>query len=265
MTTTLLQSPNGHRLDAECRAIAEELGRLGQSYQIAATSQLSRNRVDSTRFDLVVGDLTFVKQALNQRNLEMPADDCYPLALRNYLKREVWQGTLIQACYRAVHEPVFVKPSLRTKRFTGLVLNGDNDYRLHGIPDKEPVWMSEVVHWLSESRAYILHGEVLKVSLYAGDPDSAPDEEFVRLVVETLSQQADTPGAYSLDVGVLSDGQTALIEMNAAYSIGLYQGMPGAEYHAFLKAGWAELLRSAQPRPPRGLSKAAEQHDERQP
>jgi hypothetical protein len=48
------------------------------------------------------------------------------------------------------------------------------------------------------------------------------------------------PWAYCLDVGVLDTGETALVEMNDAFSIGMYEGMEAC-YPDLLTTRWQEL------------------------
>ena len=45
---------------------------------------------------------------------------------------------------------------------------------------------------------------------------------------------------YCLDIGVLGNGETALVEMNDAFSIGMYDGMESC-YPELLITRWKEL------------------------
>ena len=55
-----------------------------------------------------------------------------------------------------------------------------------------------------------------------------------------MSSKGGCPSSYALDVGVLSTGETALVEVNDAYGIGAY-GIAAEHYYTFLKARWDEL------------------------
>ena len=50
----------------------------------------------------------------------------------------------------------------------------------------------------------------------------------------------NSPKAYCLDAGVLSTGETALIEVNDAFSVGIYN-MPKNVYAELLITRWNEL------------------------
>lgn len=52
--------------------------------------------------------------------------------------------------------------------------------------------------------------------------------------------EAGAPGAYCLDVGVLETGETALVEVNDAFSVGMYEGMEAC-YPELLVTRWNEL------------------------
>jgi hypothetical protein len=51
------------------------------------------------------------------------------------------------------------------------------------------------------------------------------------------------PSAFALDLGVLSTGEVALIEINDAFSLGLYKGCPEDFYANCLIERWDELKR----------------------
>jgi hypothetical protein len=51
----------------------------------------------------------------------------------------------------------------------------------------------------------------------------------------------EAPAAYGIDFGVLSDGQTALIEANDGYSLGAYQ-IGATAYTDVLLTRWQELV-----------------------
>lgn len=51
----------------------------------------------------------------------------------------------------------------------------------------------------------------------------------------------DSSKAYCLDVGVLSTGETALIEVNDGFSVGMY-GMSKELYAELLQTRWKELV-----------------------
>jgi hypothetical protein len=231
------------RFGPEEQLVIGALHGQGQTYATAAASQLMRNRLDSSASRLVVGGLDFIKYALRQRGLQLPAESCYPDCLSHLLYREVGLSTLGKVMDRVLYRgPVFVKPALRTKRFTGLVLRESDDYRLGGIPRSESVYHSEVVQWLSEWRCYVVGQEVLFKACYAGNGQHVPDPGVVTAAVSLMAQQANAPRGYAIDFGVLICGRTALVECNDGFSIGAYGDLPGDIYLAMLQARWDQLV-----------------------
>lgn len=51
------------------------------------------------------------------------------------------------------------------------------------------------------------------------------------------------PKAYAIDVGVMDDGRTLVVEVNTSCSIGSY-GLNVIDYAKFKSARWAELTRT---------------------
>lgn len=142
----------------------------------------------------------------------------------------------------AYRGPVFVKPALRAKRFTGLVLREFDDYRVAGIPKSESVYHSQVVEWLSEWRCYVVGQDVLFQACYAGNDQQVPDPAVVTEAVSLMAQQSNAQRGYAIDFGVLACGRTALVECNDGFSIGAYGDLPGESYLAMLQARWDQLV-----------------------
>ena len=64
---------------------------------------------------------------------------------------------------------------------------------------------------------------------YDGDPLIAPDKDVIRRALIELVKDSNThyPKAFTLDVGILSNGRTVLIEMHPWCSVGLYSYLFG--------------------------------------
>jgi hypothetical protein len=181
-----------------------------------------------------------------------PDNFSYPEALWPYLNRAVFQCRIGN-----VEGNWFVKP-IETKSFTGFVYDDKQDVIhlsehdleqrdvLLSLPPETPVWVSEPVTWLSEFRYYVIDGEVRGEGRYDDGPDDVPVPDYfmVMEMVETLSRQQDAPAAYSLDVGVLSSGETALVEVNDAWALGFYTGsLSYRDYIEMLWRRWDQLAR----------------------
>ncbi len=65
----------------------------------------------------------------------------------------------------------------------------------------------------------------------------------IRDAPEEAADQAFS--AYALDFGLLASGDTALVELNDGFSLGLYSLAP-ARYTDLIVTRWAELIQSAE-------------------
>jgi hypothetical protein len=103
-------------LPPDYRPVSEELQSRGIAVigldDISQASQITRN-------DLVVGDFSWTRYALNKLGVAMPSPPDYPACLRHLLHRRVWQSTLGEVRTLldgpADERPsqVFLKPAVR--------------------------------------------------------------------------------------------------------------------------------------------------------
>ena len=177
--------------------------------------------------------------------------------------------------------PIFIKPKDSLKKFTGFVLETIDDLsNCKGAGNQTKIWCSEPVRFTSEFRCYFiddkyqkdLFGEiyiprVMRVMDAWVNPYSCvfgsfrkeinPDDfykvrDFVNNELLCMRDERDIdrsdwvfykgfPKAFALDLGVLSTGEVALIEMNDAFSIGKYNGIKDETYAKFVITRWEEL------------------------
>lgn len=242
----LQQTGNG-RLRPEEQRVQTECERRGIPFTLFTLKQIQRRQLPLTRETFVSGDMDAMHGAMKQLGIELPSVSDYPKCLARHLHRRVWQSTLGEV-EQAIFEgtglklPVFAKPAGRSKLFTGKVFDSPDDlYGVSGRSRREPVWCSEVVSWVSEFRAYVIDGCVKSLDHYGGDAAIRPDRMVVDLAVQTFKLHGSAPIAYGIDFGVLSTGETALIEMNDGYALGAYQ-IGAEDYTDLLFQRWAELM-----------------------
>lgn len=204
---------------------------------------------DLRKGDVFVGSVEYVLGAMRLRGIQPPLNMSYPQALQAYLHRKVSRKRL---CEIDEGRDVFVKP-VSTKLFTGFVLKHEQKFEAYDEHDQEQirvmrsaasdteVYVGEPVQFLSEWRYYVLRGEVIGSARYDPDgEDSAPEPNIG--VVRDAVRNFRGPAAYALDFGVLSRGETALVEANDGWALGLYgQSLSAREYLDFLVARWNEL------------------------
>ncbi len=209
----------------------------------------TRKRIDRRQLPLdtrsyVFGDVDCAQGAMRQLGIAVPVPDYYPDVLAPYLHRRIWRERLgdLRTGIEPGGRPIFAKPALRPKLFTGMVFSGPGDfYFANGASRNEPVWCSEVVEWRSEYRVYVMDGQILSIDHYDGDPSVAIDRVVVERAIADLAGSGLALAGYGIDFGVLATGQTALVEANEGYALGAY-GIDGDLYAALTFARWRELL-----------------------
>ena len=198
---------------------------------------------------LPVGCIQYHREAMDVVGMKEPEDFSYPASLEQFLHRRVQKIEVSKVFGRW-----FVKP-LETKAFTGFVVDTTKNpnyltpyeqiqlNELLTLPQDTVVWLSDPVEWLSEVRYYIIEGVICGSGRYDDATDSAPlpDDHVVEQMVQ---QMKNTLAAFVIDVGVLSTGETALVECNDAWAVGYYKGsLSPAKYIEMLQIRWNQLLK----------------------
>ena len=210
------------------------------------------NQLDHYKEDLLdgavpVGSVEFVRRAMSLAAVIEPASMSYPEQARTYLKRKVWQEDV-----ERLIGPVFVKP-VATKSFNGFIFDARTDIsdlsehdqeqrrKLMRLPNGTKVWASTPVVWASEWRFYIEEGCIRGVARYdENEPDglAPPDRDLAERCVRSMNLSHP----YAMDLGVLSSGETALVEVNDFWAIGLYgKSLHPLVYLRMLCSRWAEM------------------------
>ncbi|QRN93987.1 ATP-grasp domain-containing protein [Archangium violaceum] len=168
-----------------------------------------------------------IGKALGLALLE-PAADTLSLLPEELVRRDVRFTTLGAA--RGERFPRFVKPA-DEKQFRASVYHSGAE--LPGpevLEDGLPVLTAEPVCWLDEYRCFVLEGRVVTASPYAwkGEREESSlasfDLEGARtFAAEVLARAGDSfPSAVVLDVGRIEGRGWAVVELNPAWSSGLY-------------------------------------------
>eukprot|EP01063_Lacrimia_lanifica_P032856 TRINITY_DN5689_c0_g1_i1.p2 TRINITY_DN5689_c0_g1~~TRINITY_DN5689_c0_g1_i1.p2 ORF type:complete len:293 (+),score=82.51 TRINITY_DN5689_c0_g1_i1:174-1052(+) len=230
-----------------------------------------------TRRDLVVGDFDWTRTALAALAVAMPVPPDYPACLKGMLHREIWPSTLgevVEACKGRAPDgaaQTFVKPAEDTKAFSAIIEPRDQMAAtllmgipgvIEALPAAMPVHCAELVTIVSEARVYVAEGEIRAVCEYKpADPEEHPaapplDTAVVRDALARLRASGD-PADGDLVTGCGMDFmvmqrrggeagearyRTALVEVNDGYSLGVYDGLDGADHADLLIARWRRLV-----------------------
>lgn len=204
---------------------------------------------------LPIGSVQYVRAAMAAAGVAEPPNLSYPDALMPFLCRHVSRRRA-----GAVLGRRFVKPTT-TKAFTGFVydtLEDPDDLDPHdreqhdrfmALGSDEMVWVSEPVAWLSEVRYYLHRGLIIGQARYDADgADDAPlpDPAVVRAASAALVRQFGPDVTCALDMGVIEGGATACVELNDAWSVGLYgSALAPSAYFDFLATRWSQICKPA--------------------
>ena len=241
-----LQLNDWSKLGIEELALAEFFGE--GNYKTFYKKHIIQNKLKITKDDFIAGDIPTMFAAMRQLGIQYHYED-YPESLRKYLHRNVWTSTMKEVRDRLYDESLdmhstglgwFIKPRNKLKRFTGFVCNDISDlWKAEGAGNGTALWCSDIVTWKSEFRCPVVNGKVLGRYVPASKDGTGalPDMQVVQQMADDFE---NAPKAYCLDVGVLSTGETALIEVNDGFSIGKYD-MPKDIYANVLITRWNEL------------------------
>lgn len=168
--------------------------------------------------ELPVGSVEFVLSGLRKRLVKAPPVIDYPAPLKRFLLREIRSSILINE----IGGEAWIKTRGHEKSFEPGAANRPN---LCGINPQTLVYASPFVRWLCEWRCYVANGRLLWRERYDPDgPDDAPEpsERVIQEMLGAYESSGDAPAGYVMDVGVLENGKSALIEINDGYAIGFY-------------------------------------------
>lgn len=112
-----------------------------------------------------------------------------------------------------------------------------------GLPQFDRVkdcQVSSVIDFKSEWRVFVFHDGLLDCRCYSGDCFTIPSKDVINEMMDTFRTEG-TPAAYTLDVGVTTNGETVVIECHRFYSCGLYGFSQRNIYPAMLSQTWFEM------------------------
>lgn len=218
--------------------------KLGIPCTLFEPAELWQGTLPLARETLVAGAVSVVEGALKALGIPVPPADNLPKCLANYRGRRVWTSTWgeLRSQHRGsgTHEPVWVKSLRRNKGAPSIAVYQADDIEVAaGLPDSHEVLVSEYVIFVSEWRCFVCRGQILDVCRYQGDVFRYPDPEVVKNAVSDYSSTG--PAGYGIDFGVLTTGETVLVEVNEGYSLGPY-GLESMEYAELLAARWVQLM-----------------------
>ena len=234
-----LQMNEYSKFEKEEQALADYFGK--GNFIPFYKKHLKQGKLKLTLNDFIAGDIDTMFTAKKQLDINYEYND-YPKCLNKYLHRKIWESSIKDIKTELFNEyiinPIFIKPKNKLKKFTGFIIKSIDDLnKINNAGDNTKVICSEPVKFISEYRCPVINGEIKDLCYYSGDSNIKIDKSIVQKMVKEF---LNSPKAYCIDVGVLSSGETALIEVNDAFSIGIYS-MSKEVYAELLITRWNEL------------------------
>lgn len=253
----LVEMINGHKFGKEETILIKFFERWNIPYTVKTLRQLRRSEKETVMEYIPIGGISFVQAMMTKLGIDKQPVRTYPTCFgQDVYKRRIPSITTLNSLQEK-DLPVFIKPAEKLKAFTGFVLEDFDDYRAKSINPKHQLWHTNVVKFIHEIRVYVINGQIGFIGDYLDGETGILgkliyDNDFIISCVDKLRIQGHFN--YAIDFGVLDNGQTALIEMNEGYAIGLYgEGSIGfshaRRYLELLKNRWIEIVKDSQLRP----------------
>jgi hypothetical protein len=164
----------------------------------------------------------------------------YPEELGSLMGRGVISGIWGDVKEDVIANKKFVKP-VAQKQFIGNTMDSVMDtIKMASIQDDMEVYVCDPVKFLSEFRVYVDDGEILNVKQYHGDWEKIPCSSTISKMVKAYTT---APIAYGLDVGVIENGSTVLVEVNDGICLGNY-GLDTMNYAEMIASRWMQLTQN---------------------
>ena len=229
-----------HHFDAACALYGAKDN--AQDIRLTSLEEVSSGKFDMLiKQHLFVGSVDFMtevfKRAGKTSSSLPPSQDMLKVDLAQ-VKERIKNG-----------EKWFCKP-VQNKLFTGMVFDTMTLSSLDAFPDETKVWVGEPFKSkiISEWRCYIRFNKIVDAKNYSGEYDVLPNfvlaEDYLKpsQVIGEFNRLKDFPAAFTMDLGVLDDGSTVIVEYNDMWAIGNY-GIDNSDYYKLLRERYFEIIR----------------------
>jgi hypothetical protein len=208
-----------------------------QNYRLTNFDEVKSGKFDLLiKNNLFVGSVEFMKEVfsrIGKEDVRVPKNS----------NREYKVMTLDDAKSIANSgKSIFIKP-FDIKLFTGFVLDQMINTSISDVPDDTQVMVYDVFTSpiKSEWRCYVHRNKVIDIRNYSGDIFTYPSKDYLSDVLYK-TEDSNFPIAYTIDIGILENGENVVIEYNDMWAIGNY-GMPNDLYLRLLRDRYFEIVK----------------------
>lgn len=224
----ILQCEKDRITDIDVMNVKDIIGSCSYSIQydlLDLEGMKTSNKVTSEH--IPIGDLRFVKAWLNRfhcittmKPIEVPE----VLRKERYLGREYSILPYDEIIQKNLKGNWFIKDADELKKFSFLsswyvlkaALEESEEYKGRNYV------LSEFVDIATEYRVFVSDFDIRAIQRYDGDCTVFPDISMLKEMVAVYSSQRLRPKSYTMDIAVLKNGRTVIIEVHPVTSVGTY-------------------------------------------
>lgn len=229
------RTPIPHHFDCACAMYGAM--DLGQDYRLTYYMEVESGKFDNNiKKSLFVGSVEFMKVVFNRvglKDIRLPENSnrSYQIMSLGDIKTKAKLG-----------EKFFIKP-IDIKLFTGFVIDQMDYTSIKNIPNDTNVMVYEPFkHSIqSEWRCYIHNHNLVYIANYSGDCFVNVDISYLTNIIRL--NKNTFPCAYTIDIGILSNGDNVVIEYNDMWAIGNY-GIPNNLYTRMLRDRYFQIIKT---------------------
>jgi len=239
MATIYIQSENGS-VPSIFDSSSAMYGAIetGQNYILITNDEVVSGKWDNLiRTNLFVGSVEFMRNVFSRvglDNIRVPYN-----SNRDHIVSTISE---VREKFEKDGLDVFIKP-FKIKEFTGFVLDKWTISMLNPMPDDLEVMVYDKFDHkiVSEFRCYIHNRQPVYIANYSGGLFYMVDEKYLNDVISD-NDKNNFPVSYTIDIGILENGENVVIEYNDMWAIGNY-GMPNDEYLRALKDRYFQIVK----------------------
>ena len=229
-----------HHFDAACALYGAKDN--GQTFRLTSIEEISSGKFDALiRQHLFVGSVEFMTEVFSRIGkvvTSMPPSQASITSNLKEAKLRIADG-----------QKFFIKPT-QTKLFSGMVFDTMTLSTLDPYPDNTEVLVSLPFEYkiTSEWRCYIRFNKIIDARNYSGDFKEIPNFSWAETYLSEndgvfeFNKLKTYPSAFTMDLGVLENGRTVIIEYNDMWAIGNY-GIDNSDYYKLLRERYFEIIR----------------------
>jgi hypothetical protein len=224
-----------HHFDASCALYGAI--ELGYDYKLVTYEWLDAINPQLFENNLFVGSVEFMTKIFNKLGKSPRVPD-------NSNREEKIMSLFDAKKLVLSGEKLFIKPK-QIKLFTGSVITKDFISCLNPYSDDVEVIVSKpfeneiVSEWRCYVKKTLISNPIVDIRCYSGDPFITPNKNYI---LEVFNENIlKYPKSYTIDIGILSNGENVVIEYNDMWSIGNY-GIENSAYLNLLKLRYFEIV-----------------------